>query len=520
MIFLAMAPLVLEPAAVQPTLWTVDHPASLDQALAGLRPRCRVTVPAHLCPGGELNLEFSALEDFEPGRILDREPYLKRTGALLAMLAEEVHRGSSARVLADRLASEFKDLPLTFTPPASDGTGAAPKITGRVDDILALVDEPSEGPSAETLAAAEAWAVQVKRLRTALLVQVFDNEDFRLLEATWRGVDLLVRQGLAKSAGRVQLWLFPARKNSFAEDRDRLLSILGPDLPNLMLADLPITASGADLDLLAGLADLADELLLPTTGWVTPEFFGLGRWSDLDDTGRVPETFPGLVQAAWPRLRKHPAADKLALTLNRFLVRPKYDASADPDNTGFLERRPPWISPVWAVGALVAQCMGSQGWPNRFFEPANFRLKGLPLADTKGDRTNAAEMVMPEKLVAGFVEAGFMPLVGPARRDDAFVPRDRALAGTSLGHALFVGRLIQFLLHGRNHPVDGETPAQLAGRLKAFISSEWAATGHAVPADLDVRVDAGRSPLVVRLTLTPPTAVLASGTKMTLSLPW
>lgn len=517
---LALAPFGSAPGNAEPGGPQAVDLGSLDRAMAAVAPGLRLEMPDHLCPAGELTLKFATLDDFTPDNLVLNQPYLRRIVDALRQVDELAAAGVSAENMARELNETWSDLPLTFTAPAPEKPAAPARITGQVDDILSMVDAPHEGTPASSVEAARIFKKQLQALLTSLLERIFGHETFRRCEAAWRGLETLLRQGPVKPGGAVRVYIQSATRTDLPEVLDILAENPPEGLPNLVVLDLALEAGARDFDLMKAFADYADEFLVPAVFWVAPGFFKVKSWSEIEDAKDLKEYLAGPSHADWRLLANHPAADKLGVTCNRFLARGPYEPGNEPETVSLTEREPPWVGPVWALAAVVAQSTTRFGWPSRFSEPANFRLKDLAFTDVKNDRALAAEMELSDHRLGLFTDARLMPVAGAVRRDEVFVPRDVTLKGGSLRAQLFISRLLQFLLYAREHLDEEMRRGDMAANLKEFLQAQWKKTEHPAPSDLAVRVDQARTGPVVSLGLTPPPAVLPGGRKLALSFPW
>ena len=65
------------------------------------------------------------------------------------------------------------------------------------------------------------------------------------------------------------------------------------------------------------------------------------------------------------------------MTANRFLTREPYGDESPPRTAFFREPAPLWISPVWALGTLIAKSVSAYGWPSRFTDYRRIALEDL-----------------------------------------------------------------------------------------------------------------------------------------------
>ncbi|MBU2548106.1 MAG: type VI secretion system contractile sheath large subunit [Proteobacteria bacterium] len=517
---LALSPLApLPESGYTPRVTTVDL-ATVDETLEAMGPRLYLPVPKALCPDGALTIEIKSIKDFRPDRIIANNEYLRRLSEAGRFVDQAQSDGLSGTDLAARLKSGWPDLPLDLAAAATAKPAQPSKAA--VDDILAMVAMPDSGGRASTPGASRSIRGQIDSLLSGLLEHVLSDETFRTCEASWRGVEVLLRQGPVKEGGVVRLKIVPVNQAVLSETLDRLTADLLADLPNLVLIDLPFDASAVSTDLLEKVAGFAETLLVPTACWVTARLFHIESWAELKKVAYLKHHLEDAAYAKWRKIAQLPGANWLTVTCNRFMCRAPYGPDNRPKTVSLEEQTPLWVSPVWALGALAAQSTVTFGWPSRFTDYANVALRDLPLGRAGGEGPSAAEMLVPEDRLVEFLDAGLTPLLGPLRKDLAFMPKETTLAGGSLKYQLFVSGVLGFLFWCKDHLGEAIGRDDVAKNLKTAFILHWEKTGRAAPEDLDVRAGEpgpdGAVPLSI--SLTPPVSILPGAQKLEFSFNW
>lgn len=498
--------------------------AGLDDAVAAAGVCLNVPLPRDVCPAGAAEFRPIALRDFRPAGLVRRVPCLVRLGEGLAFLSEAI----AGRIAPSTVAAEFRqrwpELPLDDRTPPAAAPAVPPAERQRynaIDDILSMVATPASPGPAAGIGPAQWHAALEQRLIRAQAA-IFADPAFRACEAVWRGVETVVRFGPVRDANAIRMYLASATADSLGDALDGLSGLLAEEPPNLILIDVPFDASPASQDRLERVAAFAESLLAPAAVWVTARFFGLSDWSGL---GRLPYLDHFLEDAAyarWRGFRGEPAAAWLAVLCNRFLGRPRHGEDEPPGTPSFREPDPLWVSPVWALGTLVAQSVARYGWPSRFTDYVNIALEDLAVIDVGGGELSATESLLSMDRLRQFNEAGFVPLTPIGRADSAGVPRETTLAGAPLKAQLFLSRVVGFLLKLREsvgrETGEAEPEALVADALRRMFDQ----TGHNPPEDLAVRAAASspgeRVPLWI--SFTPPPSVLHSKQPVELTFMW
>ena len=518
---LALAPFCPVPASdYTPRPMDMDM-SFLDGSAGPLAFRHYLPVDRELCPAGSITLEMNSLADFKPRLLVNQNDYLKSLVDARDMVKNSLSGGVDPTEISGQLAAAYPDLPrhLTVPPPTAP---RAPKSDATVDDILSMVALPDEAATARSAARSDDWACRFESTLSDLLRRIYNDPEFRTFEAAWRGLELLMRQGGIKDAGRVLVSVAPIGPNGLVEALNGLSSQLADDPPNLVLVDLPLDAGARSTAMLEALADFAESLLTPTVCWIDSGFFHLPDWTGLKKVAYLKHHLEDASYAKWRGIRESSGASWLAITCNRFLSRLGYGRDRKARPVDFEEDRPLWLSPVWAAGTVMVQSLNACGWPTRFTDYVKFALTDLPLAEMADQGPMATEMAMPEDRLMEFIEAGIMPLLGPLRKDTAFFPKEVSLAGGSVKFQLFFSRLLGFLFRYRADRADAVDSNELAVALTAGLTRFWVGTGQPVPEDLEIRPlpESDDGVLRLRVGLTPPAALLPGGSKVEFTFSW
>ncbi|HQI35758.1 MAG TPA: type VI secretion system contractile sheath large subunit [Syntrophales bacterium] len=492
------------------TAVTVETP-TLGDALTALNPRFWVPVPKEICPDGGLTLQPARIRDFSPDAIIQTTPYLRDLATADELIAARHPRLTPAEIAA-QIRSTWPDLPLDLSPAGPRPPAA--RSADAVADILAMVAVPEgQTPPGGNGGGPQSWREQIGGLLTANMECIFGNREFRTWEAAWRGVECLVRQGGIRPGGPVSLTIIPVSPPTLDVAWANLRGELAADLPDLIIIDCPLDNTPRGMATLNGIGNGAAGLLTPTATWITPEFFHLSTWRELQRLAYLKHHLEDAAYAKWRQLRKEAAGDWLVVTCNRFLTRPPYGKDNPPRTVTFSEAEPLWISPVWALGALAAQSVNHFGWPTRLTDYMQIRLTDLALAGPQQESSLSdravTETIFSEERLRQFGEIGMTTLTGAADRDAACLPRAAVASGASLPARMFFSRIIGFLIRMRNvydREGGGEDPAAY---VSAALTAFFAATGKEPPGDLRVETVAAAEEdrQDLSITFTPPASV-------------
>ncbi len=356
---------------------------SLDATIARLEPQVR--------PRDGDVLRFRELDDFLPDTLFSR---IARFGALKDAAAAESRRRETARPAAGLLDRILDGTPQEETP---------------------VVEAGPDGP-------------------TELMRAILGSAAFRALEASWRGVDFLVRR--LDVDGPLTLHLVDLSPEELRADL-----LVGDDLGRTGLHRLLVEKTVGT----PGGEPWAAFVLLDSFGPSREDAEALGRLARiaaLAGTGVLAGADPGLVGCAslaatpdpddwtepagegaeaWTALRRLPEARFVGLALPRLLLRLPYgketnavdafdfeELSSPPEHEQYL-----WGSPALATVLLLGEAFLEEGWGLR---PGSAQeISGLPFALVEEDGEKravpCAEALFTVRAMQAVAEKGLMPLL-------------------------------------------------------------------------------------------------------------
>jgi type VI secretion system protein ImpC len=477
---LALAPVLPQ----HKTCWDQDSiqvdKYNLDEVMRTLGPSVHIPLPRDLCPAGGLDLLLTGFKSLHPDGLVETNLFFKHFLEAKDYLKEAFSRGFSHEQMAQRLRA-WPDLPPIQIPPP-DKTSTK-KTASTVEDILKIVAVP-EQEEAGVSASLHRGVGQMDAIMRQVLGRVFSAPSFRDVEAVWRGVKLLLDQG--KMDGNVRLEIVPV----VPETLDETLRLLAPRLiqapPSIVILDLPWDNSPKSIESLHCVAELGETVLAPMICWITNQFFYLDSWHALNTLPYLPHHLDGQAFAKWRRLASSSSARWLAVTCNRLLARYPYGLDNPARTIPFEESAPLFVSPVWALAALIAQSVATTGWPTCFAQWQKIRITDLPLYPHGTKDAIATEISFSEDRIEQFIKAGILPLVSPKRSDIAFTLGDTTVGSVPLSYQVLVSKVSHFVLWCKDHIAGPLEPDDLKKRLEKAFALLWETTGHPAPKGLDI----------------------------------
>lgn len=486
----------------------------LDQAIAACGLSFPVSVPADIRRDGWLPVEIRRFKDFHPDGLSAAQPDLAVLVDARDFVRDAAARGISMEAVHERLRG-IPDLPVTIQAPPPARTSPGKSV---IDDILSKVAMPEGTPGAAT--ETRTIITQIEAVLQAILRNIFSNKDFRGVESAWRGVQTLLHQGIGD--GDIELELVPVTMETLEETLGRLTLTCADNLPSLVLIDLPFDKTPYRVELLEKVMIFAETLLAPTVCCGSPGVLGLGNWEELSRLPYLPNVLDEPEFGKWRRLQGLPAARWVAVACNPFLARLPYGPDNKPLKVRFDE--PEWLfaSPVWAVGALIAQSVRKQGWPTRFTEWPKNRLENLPLRDYERGHKIPTETTIGDDRLKQFAKAGFTPLASALDKDTAFTPVESTLSRGSLRYQLLLSRVAGLLLWCRENLSADLAGAGIEEGVRQAFDAFWEKTGHPAPAGLRVTATPGTGGKAgaLRVVIDPSREVLPTGERIELEIPW
>ena len=506
----------------RPRLFKADT-CSIDECLAEMGPSLSVSLPEELAPSGWLDIRVDSMDKFSPDGLIAGTDYLRNINEAKNFIRESLESGKNADEIYDRL-KDWTGLPIEMKHQPAGGGGGKPdkgpsSSSGAVDDILSMVampdDKPTEGAGPSVSGGPEEWADQLGQVIDRIMVNVFSHEDFRMYEASWRGLELLYKAGVEESDGRVGLRLCSVTMPVLGECLEGIEEELFDAPPSLIVVAIPFDSSPMALENMGRLAKMAETLLAPAVVSVNEKFFGLSRWDDLHKLPFVPNHLEQAQYAKWRKMAGGSAAEWIAVATNPMLGRAPYDRENRPDKTEFIEGKELWVSPSWAAGALAAGKMKETGWACGI--SGGMVIKAASSADT--GMATAADM--SEDRGDQMARSGIMPLVGRKGTGDVFFPMAVTASGASFDRQMLVSRIISLVLWAKDNFEHGMGPAETELNLAAAFGEYWESTGQSLPQDFSLSVtETNEGPYLLSISMTPDRAILPTGESIELQLGW
>ena len=290
---------------------------------------------------------------------------------------------------------------------------------------------------------------RIDRMLSAQLNAILHAPEYQALEATWRGLHMLVRSSDKELGVKVKILNIGKRElarsmrkfRGHAWDQSPLFDrvyedeygTMGGEPFGALLCDYEFDHRPDDVQLLSDLAMLAAAAHTPLLTAAAPSLLQMESWAEVANPRDLLRILSTPDYVAFRALREQQDARYLGLCMPRFLARLPYGAATDPlDAFAFEEEtdgadtsRLLWANPAWAFGANLAHAFAEYGWCCRIRGiDRGGVVEGLPVlhhptADGDTDRRTVTEICLSERREAELSACGLIPLVHRKNSDVA-----------------------------------------------------------------------------------------------------
>ncbi len=285
------------------------------------------------------------------------------------------------------------------------------------DLVKRFVEEVLEGSmtiSRDTETMINARIAQIDHLLSLQLNEILHNAEFQRLEASWRGLQFLMKQ--SETGTMLKIKVLNVSKKDLLRDLQRAAEfdqsalfkkvyeeeygVFGGTPFGTMVGDYYFDKSGQDIELLEKISNVAAAAHAPFISSAAADLFSLEKFTDLDQPRDLAKIFDTTEYARWKTFRASEDSRYVALTAPRVLMREPYGAATVPIDAFNYEERVDgtnhdaylWGSSAWTIAVNINKAFASYGWcaTIRGVESGGL-VEGLPVHNF---RTEAGELVM------------------------------------------------------------------------------------------------------------------------------
>ena len=356
-------------------------------------------------------------------------------------LAEKGAEGQTVEFsdFAALLSQEFK--------PKSDR--AKEEVESAVRTLAEQVLNKSEIVSDDVTQTIKAYVAELDRKISEQLNLIMHHEEFQKLESAWRGLHHLVsntetdqqlkirvmnisKKELGKTLKRYKgtAWdQSPIFKKMYEEEYGQL----GGEPYGCLVGDYFFDHSPPDVELLAGMAQVAAAAHAPFIAAANCGLLGMESWSELANPRDLAKITSTPDYAAWRSLRESDDSKYLALAMPRTLARLPYGAKTSPveefdfeeETSGGDPSKYTWQNAAYAMAVNINRSFKEYGWCSRIRGiESGGAVEGLPVhtfpSDDGGvDMKCPTEIAITDRRSAELDKLGLMPLVHRKNTDMA-----------------------------------------------------------------------------------------------------
>ena len=278
--------------------------------------------------------------------------------------------------------------------------------------------------------------------------QIIHNEEFKALEAAWRGLHYMVMNTSTGkdlkirvlNIGKDECYKMFRQYRDAAWDQSPLFKRiyeaefgqLGGQPYGSIVCDYYFDHSAPDLEVMKGLAKVGAAAHAPIIAAAGPALLGMQSWTELSNPRDIAKQFDAMEYAAWRSFRDSTDSRYLALAMPRFLGRQVYGAKTEPvDEFDFEEEiggdheKHLWVNAAYAMATKVTDAFSTWGWCSRIRGvESGGTVEGLPTAmfptdDGGVDMKCPTEIAISDRREAELSKAGLMSMVHRKNSDKA-----------------------------------------------------------------------------------------------------
>jgi len=380
---------------------------NFDSIIASIQPKVTVTVLDMLSkeaekPTKRFGLVFKNFDDFDAGNIAKQIPDLANLLKIREGLVDLVAKLDGNDALIAKIAEIIGDNSKRDAILAEKDSADAPAIKSILEEVN-LLKEGSNFDFLKGLILAFAQALVVSEPVTSKdsysnIIQLISNIDktvsdqmnevvhdanFQKLEATWRGMSMLVHN--TETGAHLKLRVLPITKEELQNDLEKAVEFdqsalfkkiyeqeygtLGGTPYSCLIGDFYFGRGAKDIKLLRDLATLAAASHAPFLGAADPNMFDLNNFTELATPRDMTKIFESSEMAAWNSFREIEDSRYVGLLLPRTLMRLPYGQDFPSANFRFTETvdgkdnsKFCWGSPVFAMAQRITSAFAQYGW--------------------------------------------------------------------------------------------------------------------------------------------------------------
>ncbi|OEC34817.1 type VI secretion system protein ImpC [Pseudomonas cuatrocienegasensis] len=225
---------------------------------------------------------------------------------------------------------------------------------------------------------------QIDMLISAQLNEVLHHPDLQKLEASWRGLHMLVQN--TETSGRLKLRLLNATQKELQTDLEKAVEFdqsalfkkiyeeeygtFGGNPFSLLVGDYSFGRHPQDVALLEKLSNVAAAAHAPFIAAASPRLFDMSSFTDLAVPRELAKVFESQELIKWRSFRESEDSRYVSLVLPNFLLRLPYGPDTKPveginyveDVDGTDHSKYLWGNAAWVLTQRITEAFAKYGW--------------------------------------------------------------------------------------------------------------------------------------------------------------
>lgn len=367
---------------------------TLADIIRSIQPRVNIIIPDKVEDGNpniNIDLVFQSIDDFEPLNVVNQVPQLKdlystRTG-LSDLLAKLDVNEALIKILDDAMTKKgdgIKAEDVVAQSQMVQGHTTAEYATSLVSQFLSQISKV-ETNTKDALQFVIQRIQHMDEMITLQLNEILHHPDFQRLEASWRGLYLLVTNTSVSS--HLQIRLMNISKEEIRKDLEKAVEFdqsqlfkkiyeeeygtFGGAPFSVLLGDYEFGPASEEVALLTKISQVAAAAHAPFIAAASPTAFGLTSFTDLGSPRDLSMIFESTEMGKWQSFRETEDSRYVALTLPHVLLRMPYGSKGiqveglnfEEDVDGADNSKFCWGNSAWTLGLKIMDAVTFFGWP-------------------------------------------------------------------------------------------------------------------------------------------------------------
>lgn len=316
--------------------------------------------------------------------------------------------------------------------------------------LKALTDEALKGTitwDSNLIRSVSTAIDKIDQVISKQLAAVMQQEKFKKLEGSWRGLQHLVTNTETGVSTNLRIKILNVPKQLLAKDlikaadfdQSQLFKQIyenefgtpGGEPYGVMIGDYEFTNHPEDIEMLGKISNVAAAAFCPFISAASPQLFGFNDWTTLSKPRDLEKIFDSVEYAKWRSLRESDDARFVTLTMPRVLARLPYGRNTKVVEEFNFEEAPLssdgkplklehdnycWMNAAYVLAGRLAHAFAKYGWCTAIRGPeGGGRVDNLPLHtflsdDGDADATCPTEIGVTDRREAELGRLGFLPV--------------------------------------------------------------------------------------------------------------